>query len=169
MFGWVKSRIQKASTDAMRDDLARFIESLRGAGDYELGMLLVVANAIRLNFIATGKLPPAALNLEIPRTKQLEVKCDTCPIELNSAIRAFQKLGQPTDAAGTMVWLHSVRALNVPELRLLGRHMWGELSRGFPHAAEALGDTRRMGGKNLPDQLDDELTFVPVGLEPEGL
>ena len=119
MFGWFKKRVLEASNDAMKNDIERFIASLKGADDEEISTMLVVANILRLNLTKMGKIPPAALDLSIPRNNDLAIKCDMCPMTLTSAIKQFQKINQPSDALGVIVWLHSVRALNVPEIRVL--------------------------------------------------
>jgi hypothetical protein len=167
MFGWIKKRIEDASTDAMKNDIERFIASLKGAGDEEIATMLIVANVLRINLTKMGKIPAAALDLSIPRLGDIEIKCDMCPITLSSAIKQFQKIGQPTDALGCMIWLHSVRALNVPEIRVLGRDMWRQLSRGFVHLDDAIEDMSALIGTSLPKNIKDEVRFVPRGLEPQ--
>jgi hypothetical protein len=81
-------------------------------------------------------------------------------------IREFQKIGQPSDAAGTMVWLHSMRALAFPELRELGRDMWNELQRGFPYVSDALSAIEALTGNPLPAGTGTACTFVPEALAP---
>jgi len=75
-------------------------------------------------------------------------------------------MNQPSDALGVMILLHSVRALNVPEIRGLGREMWKELERGFPYVEDTLEEIRGLTGNPLPPNIDDELKFIPHGLEP---
>jgi hypothetical protein len=81
-------------------------------------------------------------------------------------VREFQKIGQPSDAAGTMVWLHSMRALAFPEVRELGRDMWKELQRGFPYVSDALSAIEALTGNSLPTGADTACTFVPEALAP---
>ncbi|MBS3965979.1 MAG: hypothetical protein KGZ60_01820 [Truepera sp.] len=166
MFGWAKRKLEAASVNAQRDDINRFIAGLRGADDEEIGTMLVVANGIRINLLRLGAIPVAALDFSIPRDADTQMKCDMCPITLSSSIKQFQRDNQRSDAFGVMVWLHSVRALNAPELRSLGREMWGELARGFRYADEAYQDIREIAGDRLPPDLQRELTFIPRGLEP---
>ena len=49
VLGWIKRRIKKSSIDSMSDEIQRFIRSLEGADGEEVGMMLVVANVLRLN------------------------------------------------------------------------------------------------------------------------
>lgn len=166
MFNWLKKRVVEASNDSMKNDIVRFISGLKGAGSEEVSTMIVVANVLRLNLIEMGKIPPAALDFSILRDRDLDFKCDMCPMTLTSAIKKFQSMNQPTDAFGVMIWLHSVWALNVPELRIYGREMWQELSRGFPLADEALEQVRALTNNALPTNIANELRFVPRGLEP---
>lgn len=146
--------------------MIRFVAGLRGADHWEIGSMLVIANVLRLNLIDMGKIPEAALDFSIPRDDDTQMQCDLCSVTLASAVTQFQKMGQPSDACGVMIWLHSVRALNSPELRGLGRDLWGELLRGFPFVDEPLRDMKKLIGYRLPTNLDHQLMFVPRGLEP---
>lgn len=166
MLGWVKKKVMNASTNAMKNDITRFIEGLKGASSEEIGGMLVIATALRMNLIAAGTIPLAALNLNIPRDPDLEMECSMSPIRLVKHIKEFQSKGHPSDALGGMIWLHSVRALMVPEIRLYGRAMWKELSRGFPYSDDAIEQIYTMIGKPLPPKIHDEIMFIPVGLEP---
>ena len=103
--------------------------------------------------------------MSIPRVGDIDNECELCPLRLVSLIKQFQKMGQPSDALGVWVWLHSVRALNVPEIRIFGRQMWKELVRGFPFALQALQQMRDTGAI-LPNGIEWELSFIPHGLEP---
>jgi len=166
MFGWLKKTILNASADSMKRDLERFIVGLEGADGEEIAPMVVTANVIRLNMIAAGRIPAAALDISIPRDSNLAYQCDMCSLYLVGAVAEFQKMGQPSDAAGVMILLHSVRALNVPELRAHGRRMWAQLKRGFPHADTTLSGIRELTGMKLLDGIENELYFIPRGLEP---
>ncbi|MCE7999080.1 MAG: hypothetical protein HEP70_09500 [Rhodobiaceae bacterium] len=166
MFGWLKKKVLEASADAMKNDIERFIVSLRGADDEEISLMVVLANIIRLNLIEMGKIPLAALDLGISRDESVAYQCDMCSVTLVNTIKQFQKMNQPSDAVGAMILLHSVRALNVPEIRIFGREMWQELERGFPYVDDTLEDIRGLTGNPLPANIDDELRFIPHGLEP---
>lgn len=162
MFGWVKSKIQKASTDAMKDDLQRFITSLHGASDDEIATILCVASVIRLNLAKSQILPPTSLDIG---RMDISIEGSMVPLRLIRLIAEFQKNGQLSDATGCMVWLHSVRALQNPELRGLGRQMWAELLRGFGEVDD-IADEMHTLLPNLPQNLEVEACFVPKGLEP---
>ena len=69
--------------------------------------------------------------------------------------------------AAAMVWSYSLRSLNVPDLRPLGRRLWAALERGFPHVEAALkqGETEKC--EPFDNRVWEEWRKIPVGLEPE--
>ena len=110
MFGWLKRRVDGTQ------DLDRFVTSLRGMSAAELGTLVGLATVVRINMRNAGHLPDAALDVAggLPADKQLAAQ-----LKMSNLVRQFQQLGQPSDAAGAMVWSHSMRAGATPELRAL--------------------------------------------------
>jgi hypothetical protein len=70
-------------------------------------------------------------------------------LEINQAIKANQKAGNKSSVPGLMVWLHTVRAAEVPEIRHHARLIWNELGRATSaadfmalemlHAVEKIG------------------------------
>jgi hypothetical protein len=158
---WLKRKVQIASVRAAREDLDRFNASLRGATDREIGMVMAIATIIRLRLTTSGRLPRNAFALPTPGDGSAQLQ-----LYLSGMVREFQKIGQPSDAAGAMVWLHSMRALGFPEVRELGRDMWKELQRGFPYVSDALSDIEALTGNQLAAGADTACTFVPEDLAP---
>lgn len=155
MFNWLKRKAQLAIIRSAEEDIDRFIASLRGADVEDLRMIVAVATHWRHVFSADG------IDLLDPVTA--EKNKPTLLMTLNRLIREVQK-EKPEFAVGLMVWLHTVRAANMPELRYKGRIMWGELSQGF-EGAEAAGFTLSiMQGVRLHLSTPD---LVPAGLEPD--
>ena len=163
MFGGLKQKAQNKFTDTMKDELTRFVDSLRGTSSHELATLLIIANVVRANLVKQGVLSESSLSLG---EYEIGSDDDFAAMRLNKLIRTFQKAGQPSDAAGAMIWLHSVRSIQNPELRYLGRCMWKELSRGFKSVPQAYLDISLIV-TDLPEAVLDEVYFVPDGLEPE--
>jgi len=162
MLGWLKRRAELASLRAATEDLDRFVARLQGATSEELGMVVAIATILRTNFRSEGILPDAVLGVGASATPDEEI---STIIQLPRWIQLFQKEGQPSDAAGTMVWLHSVRVIALyPELRNKGREMWQELHRGFGHAPQALEDIQALTGKTIPSEAFDMVEFVPPPL-----
>jgi len=160
---WFKRRAQLASIKAVTADIERFILSLRGQSDEENGMLVAIAAIVRVNLRADNLLPDEALGIGTPlaETAQAEVQ-----LRMSQLVQQFQKHNQLSDAAAAMVWLHSLRAFRYPEVRPLGRQMWGELGRGFPHIFDAFRLIEEATGKPPPAGALQASQFIPVGLEP---
>ena len=161
MGNWLKRKIQIASVKAATEDLERFLKSLRGASDEEIGMLVVVATMIRVNLRKKGRLHDEYLRIPTPGDGS-----GYAPLFLSRLIKTFQKNGQPTDASGAMVWLHTVRSLAFPELRVLGREMWGELHRGFPYVERSFSEIEAMTNSPVSDMVRIEAKFLPSDLAP---
>lgn len=160
---WFKRRIQLAAIKGGTEDLQRFVTSLRGQSGEELGMLVALATLLRINLRNEGYLPDEALGVGMPLDPGAEAQVQ---FKVSQFVRLFQKEGQLTDAAGAMVWLHSLRAFGYPELRALGRSMWGELRRGFEHTDDGLDQIRELTGRAIPGEARMIYDFVPPGLEP---
>jgi hypothetical protein len=157
---WLKRKTQLAVVKSGREDLERFVSSLRGFTDEELGLLVANATIIRLRLIAAGEIPPEVLD----SVSSAGDGASFVQLKIANLVRTFQKIDQLSDAAATMVWLHTIRALGIPEIRELGREMWAQLSRGFPHAENALDDIEAITQKELPAEAWEACTFVPDGL-----
>ena len=161
MFGWLRRKIGNWATDSQREDLERFVVSLRGQDPEELGTVVLMATVVRLN-LGPKTLPITALEGLATGTDQ-EVMA---PLMLNRLIRELQQQGSLPQAAGAMVWLHSVRAINAPELRLLGRQMWGELVRGFAFVNEARIGLMVLTGKPVDSAYAEAARYIPSPLKP---
>jgi hypothetical protein len=161
---WFKSKrsIRLASVRDGTADLERFLVALKGMSDHELGTVVAMAAILRMELRSQGLFPDDSLDIAstLPESKQKAVRSGMAGLAL-----AFQKKNHPS-AGAAMVWLHTLRALQFPELRLLGRQMWGELKRGFPHVFSAFGLFEGTTGQSLPLGTLQASQFIPAGLEP---
>ena len=157
---WLKRRVQLAAVKSGREDLERFVESLRGQSDFELGMLVAHAAVIRVSLREFGRLSDEALFVTADP--------EQAAIQLHVAgmVRTFQADKAFAAAAATLVWLHTLRALSTPELRSLGRKMWGQLRRGIPLAPAALEGLEKTGSP-LPLGSLVACAFIPPDLDPD--
>lgn len=71
-------------------------------------------------------------------------------MELHKQIRGFQKRGQPQNAPGLMVWLHTARAASYPELKETARQIWAELERAPETAIELANSAAENAGIMAP-------------------
>ncbi|MFQ5764908.1 MAG: hypothetical protein ACE5GT_08270 [Rhodospirillales bacterium] len=156
---WLFGKIRTQALSAGTKETETFVTGLKAMGDRELGALVAVATVIRVNMdthgviaedvFGDGPLPSAEI---LGRTQ----------MHINKVARQFTKLGLPSDAAGAMVWSYTLRCLNVPELMPLGREMWAELRRGFPHVEEALKAGEAEKGEPFPERVWAEWGNVPA-------
>ncbi len=163
MLGWMKRRVEFAAIKAAQEDIERQINMLRGMDSYEVGTVLASATFSRLFLEKHGAVPQGAFDLSVERDQK---KCDFFQLDLNRLIKEKQKLGAYPDAAGVMILLHTVRALNMPEIRILGRVMWGELERGMDYAAEVLPSLFDVYDIPYFDADLQSVRQIPPGLEP---
>jgi hypothetical protein len=154
--GWLRRKTELATVKGAREDLERFVESLRGMSDEEVGSVVGMAALVRTVLRQSGQLPDQLLTVT-PDSKQA-----TTQLAVLELIERYQTEQRHAEAVGAMVWLHSLRALSIPEVRLLGRQLWGQLKRGQPHALAALQD---MGVPPLADVIV-ECSRIPEELDP---
>ncbi|WP_057458388.1 hypothetical protein [Pseudomonas syringae] len=122
---WFSRRI----VSTQKKEIQAFIDGLSSMDSQEIGFLLAAATHQR------NMLEEEGFRLMDPLVDY--PSNPTIVIRLRGFIRAYQKASQPTDAAGTMVWLHTMRVGGQHELRSLARNMWRELARGMPHVEYA--------------------------------
>jgi hypothetical protein len=156
--GWLRRKTEPATIKGAREELERFVESLRAMSDEEIGAVVGMAALVRTALRQSGLLPGESITVT-PDSKQA-----TTQLAVLELIQSHQTEQRHAEAVGAMVWLHSLRALSIPEVRLLGRQMWGQLERGQPHALAAL---QNMGIPPLSDVIF-ECSRFPEELHPTG-
>ncbi len=166
IINWINRRIRMTAVRGATDDFQRFVVSLRGQSDTELGMLVAFATVMRINLAYEGTLTDQFL-----RTDCLAPSEDIAAVQfkVSQIFRQFEKEEKLLDAAAIMVWLFTLRACNYPELRLFGREMWGELRRGFDCTDDAFLQLADVFGVRVPPQAHLMCTFIPPGLEPRAI
>jgi hypothetical protein len=155
MFGWLFNSVEKKMLENMRSELENFRDSLKGMSNEEIGLVLALANHVRLGLESIGHKPLEPLTYPDFNSKYQH--------ELFASIQKLQKQGQLQLAGAMMVWLHTARSGLYPPLRHLGQEMWKELQRGLPNCDAMAAMFRANGGMTL-NTLDAEL--IPIGLEP---
>lgn len=163
VFGnWLKRRADLEIVQSSTRDLERFLVSLRGMDPEELGALVAAATVLRVNLEGARLLPHAALGvgtLSVSKQSVLQFR-------MSEIAQKFQRQGEYASASGAKVWLFTLRACTIPEVHLLGRNIWKELSRGFPHVLTALDDFEAATHIAVPQKVREDFRFVPPGLEP---
>lgn len=164
MFGqWLKTHLGERALEAGRRELGRFVTGLDAMSDEDLGALVAIATVLRVNFESHDVIPEDVFTAdEMPSVERL----GAYQMRINKLVRQFDRMRQPDDAAGAIVWSYSLRALNVPGLRDLGRDMWGELRRGFPQVQAKLDQAEEKRGDPFPARVREGWGMIPAGLEP---
>ncbi len=161
---WLTDMMHGRALSAGSREVDKFVRGLRAMDARDMGAIVAIATAIRVNLETHGVIPEDVFqDTDLPSVEALGI----LQMKINKVSRQFTKLGLPSDTAGAMVWSYSLRCLNVPELRPLGREMWAELRRGFPHVKDALEDGEARKGEPFPKRVWREWNLIPLGLEPE--
>lgn len=159
---WIINKIKSFIANTSSAEIDTFIQSLRGLSDEEISLLLAESYIARATCIHIGILPSEAFtNDDIGDGKELS----KISYVLSKVIRDQQKQGKLNTAAALMIWLHSARSMLTPEIRIKGREMWGELSRGL-YGVRSVLRHKENEGFLIPDKVHEDGTFIPEALEP---
>ena len=131
LFRWVDSLSLRWAEKVQQREMDDYLLKLRGIDGSELGSVAAVAAHMRNKMLCergVDFLMPHAATAADP----------SLIFKLVGAIKEFQKRGKIglINAAATMLWVHTIRAVNNPNLRSTAREMWGEIGRGFPYLEE---------------------------------
>lgn len=163
MFRFLKAWIRKWQAKKAEEDIRVFLNYLKGGDEEEIASVVAIATVMRYE----------VNNFNVPLDKLLKngllaTSGEIAEIQyfLSQTLQEMQSIDQPLFATGLMVWLHSVRALQYPEIRIFAREMWGELGRGFNGAENFLLVSKELLPISVSKISEYEFSFIPVGLEP---
>jgi hypothetical protein len=156
---YFKEQALKSSTR----EISQFVDGLKRTGDRGLGLIVACATVVRVNMEIHGALPEGLMQRAHQASSD---ELGAMQMRLNRLSRQFTKRRQQGDAMGALVISYSLRCLNVPELLPLGREMWAELRRGYPHVEEALREGEKRNGKPFDPRVREEWRTIPPGLTP---
>ena len=161
---WLRAAVGTRALEKSAQEVTKFVEGMEAMTARDVGVVVAVATVVRVNMENHGVLPQGLLwEGELPSAEEL----GEYQLRLNKLARDFARKGLGVDSAATMVWSYSLRSLNVPDLRPLGRRLWAALKRGFPHAEVALKQGETEKGEPFDERVWEEWRNIPVGLEPE--
>jgi hypothetical protein len=90
------------------------------------------------------------------------------PFQLSQAVKQLQSQRDFGTAGALVIWLHTARAAQFPQVRYLAKEMWRELERGFPLMPSALMHIEENGlcldvrrGQEFPAGLDPHDRLAP--------
>ncbi len=119
---WMKRKVYNWALKNATKDLNSTLLILKGQDDIEVAMIVASALTLRINLRRGGQPLDDALD---PGSGMSEMERDFYLPQLIKMHNVFVKEDMLASAAGVKVWLHSLRAMIYPELRVLGREMWG--------------------------------------------
>jgi hypothetical protein len=161
---WLRAAVGNRALEKSTREVTGFVEGLEAMTVRDIGVVVAVANVVRVNMENHGVLPEGLLwEGALPSAEEL----GEYQLQLNKLARDFARKGLGEDSAAAMVWSYSLRSLNVPYLRPLGRRLWAALERGFPHVEAALKQGETEKGEPFDNRVWEEWRKIPVGLEPE--
>ncbi len=158
-----RESIDNKARAANLKEVRLFIDSLRDLSDEDMAVVIAVTTVIRINLEEHGYLPRNLFfDTHLPAPNDLA----RYQMELNKLTRDFKRMKQPTDAVAAAVLSISLRCLNVPYLRDMGREMWEVLSRGFRYGEETIKKGEEEKGEALDPRVWAEWNKIPHGLQP---
>jgi hypothetical protein len=155
LFGPSK-RTKRLPAEVAADELNQFLERLRGIEERNLGFVARQVAHVAFQCHRNG------ICLHEP-----EKALKTAPSilwTLEEQVIQLKKRGRQVEVPGTMVWVHTLRAVNIPEIRGLAVEMWTYIERSFNYALDPHLITKEsMTGSSL----DVRIFFlrVPDGFE----
>ncbi len=133
---WLQKKFEIWVKRGHRRELEQWLAKLRLLDPHAIALIVIVATDLRHKIErkrGVDLLDPSATYARDP----------DIIFFLHDLIKSFHSHSTVENIAGAMVWLHTIRCGASPELQPLGRELWAELQRGFPHphiddAAESL-------------------------------
>lgn len=154
MFGWLKRAFQTGDGG----QLAAWIKLIEPLDGSELGLPVAFAAHFRNQYALTGR--------DFNKPIELVHKEPEFVLRMVDEVQRLQAEGLQYMAPGIMIWAHTFRAARDLELRPLGRKLWSELERGFPHAERAAAGIVPLAGFQLDIDGYDQF---PEGFTPKPL
>lgn len=128
MLKFLKSVFDRWNINSLEKEVLQYMKILKGLDSVEIADLIIASTAIRNKFLLDFQVDLFLMKIN-----------DEHSIEVYKAISRMvfvsKEHNQPFMAAGYMLWLHTLRCISEPELRLHGKEMWREVSRGIPAVA----------------------------------
>lgn len=167
MLGDLWRAYQKRSYDKAIEanvrEVRTFVSQLEAMDEENLGLIVAATTVMRIKLEDHGYLPRELFfDSHMPAPEKL----GRYQLDLDKLTRDFKRLRQHTDAVAAVILALSLRSLYTPEIRPLGRDMWGELMRGFDQVEEKMKLAQEHNEEPFPERAWTEWNRVPAGLQP---
>lgn len=159
MFSWLKSKVQAGLVGIQEREMSDWIRKLQAQDGEEVAAIVAMAMHYRNSMLFDLKIDLMYPFVAIQNERMLGVR-------LNQHLQEVQREKMFSLASGIIVWLFTIRAAQEPGLRLLGRELWRQLARGFPHVVQAASSLKQVSGIAL--DVRDAGRF-PDGFTPDPL
>ncbi len=126
MFRWIKSKVHAGFVGVQEHEMSDWIKKLHSLDGEEIATILAMAMHYR-NALFDAE------NLDLMYPFVVSQRDPMLAVKLNNELKRAQEEKIFNLASGIIVWLFTVRAALEPALRSLGRDLWRQLARGFPH------------------------------------
>lgn len=163
---WIKDKVARKGAQVAANEMTRYINYLRGGDDDDVSMILLFATLARENLLPQNYEEQCLSS----RLGGGPPDPDTALQFQGELLRTYKQLQRANDlemASALAVWVHTNRAFCYPEVRYLGRELWAQLSRGFPHLESCANDMRTFGGVPIPDRVLRVARNIPLALKPQ--
>jgi hypothetical protein len=139
-----------------RQQLEAFVGMLANCNPQDLGLTVALVEHFANAYVALGR------DFYSP-THLIQTKPEMVPLAIGETQR-LQASGLQVAASGWIVWGHTFRAINFPELMPHAKEMWRYLSGGFPYAFSQAATLEPLLGFVLLVERPDRF---PKGFEPD--
>ena len=154
-----KNSINQKINNKMESEISEYIKIIKGIGDEELGLAVLSALTLRKNILVKFGIDLMDPIIALQKKPNIIIMLSKTHEQLTA-----QK--KPHLTVPYAIWAHTLRSVNNPTIRSLGRTMWSELSRGFKHV-EDKKETYEMIYGNKPNT--DLAGKYPIGLDPSDI
>jgi len=159
MFGWLRAKAHASLVRIQGREMMDWIRRLQSQDGDEVAAILAMAMHYRNSMLSELKMdlmyPFAAIQ-----------KDHFLADRLNQDLQEVQQEKLFSLGSAIIVWLFTIRAAQEPVLRSLGRDLWRQLARGFPHVHEAAASLGQISGVTI--NTNDAGRF-PDGFTPDPL
>jgi hypothetical protein len=155
VFNWIKKKSLEWSVKTFTKDIEDFLAQTKQIPDRDLPVVLISAAVTRLNLTKNGIFPKDLF--ENTQNYSLEDRSYIIS-HLISASKNCLKKGQNLNYIGFAIWIHSLRGIDVPEIRDYVLMMWRILSKGLPYIDEISNPSELFNIDNLPTE---EIKYIP--------
>jgi hypothetical protein len=159
MFGGLRAKAHASLVRIQGREMIDCIGRLQSQDSDEVAAILAVAMHYRNSMLSELKMDLMYPLVAIQQDHRLADR-------LNRDLQEVQREKLFSLGSAIIVWLCTIRAAQEPALRSLGRDLWRQLARGFPHVHEAAASLGQISGVTINTS---HAGRFPDGFAPDSL